>query len=96
MTIMDDTNEVLVRLTGIHKWFGDLHVLKGIDLEIREQEVVVLIGPSGSGKSTLLRTINMLEEPTDGIVWFDGNDLTHVRSDLNMARTHMANLLHFV
>jgi len=89
MTIMDDTNEVLVRLTGIHKWFGDLHVLKGIDLEIREQEVVVLIGPSGSGKSTLLRTINMLEEPTDGIVWFDGNDLTHVRSDLNMARTHM-------
>ena len=79
----------LVRLDGIHKWFGDLHVLKGIDLGIHPQEVVVLIGPSGSGKSTLLRTINMLEEPTEGQVWFDGTELTHIRTDLNEARTHM-------
>ena len=79
----------LVRLDDIHKWFGDLYVLKGIDLAILPQEVVVLIGPSGSGKSTLLRTINMLEEPTEGQVWFDGTELTHIRTDLNEARTHM-------
>ena len=79
----------LVRLDAIHKWFGDLHVLRGIDLAINPQEVVVLIGPSGSGKSTLLRTINMLEEPTEGQVWFDGTELTHIRTDLNEARAHM-------
>jgi polar amino acid transport system ATP-binding protein len=84
-----DMSEPLVRLQGVHKWFGKLHVLRGIDLEIHPQEVVVLIGPSGSGKSTLLRTINMLEEPTEGSVFFQGKDLTHIRTDLNEARTHM-------
>jgi len=79
----------LVRLENIHKWFGDLHVLRGIDLAISPQEVVVLIGTSGSGKSTLLRTINMLEEPTEGKVFFDGVELTHIRTDLNESRTHM-------
>jgi polar amino acid transport system ATP-binding protein len=53
------------------------------------QEVLVLIGPSGSGKSTLLRTMNMLEEPTEGRVFFDGVELTDIRTDLNEARTHM-------
>lgn len=79
----------MVRLEGIHKWFGSLHVLKGIDLEIVPKEVVVLIGPSGSGKSTLLRSINVLEEPTEGKVFFDGMELTDIRTDLNEARTHM-------
>lgn len=79
----------LVRLENIHKWFGDLHVLRGIDLALTPQEVMVLIGPSGSGKSTLLRTINMLEEPTEGKVFFDGTELTHIRTDLNESRTHM-------
>ena len=79
----------LVRLEGIHKWFDTLHVLKGIDLGIVPKEVVVLIGPSGSGKSTLLRTINVLEEPTEGKVFFDGMELTDIRTDLNEARTHM-------
>ena len=79
----------LVRLDGIQKWFGSLHVLQGIDLKIVPKEVVVLIGPSGSGKSTLLRTINMLEEPTEGKVFFDGMELTDIRTDLNAARTHM-------
>ena len=55
----------LVTLEGIHKWFGDLHVLKGIDVTLEEGQVVVVIGPSGSGKSTLLRCINLLEEPTE-------------------------------
>ena len=79
----------LVRLYGIHKWFGDHHVLKGIDLAIVPNEVVVIIGPSGSGKSTLLRTINLLEEPTEGRVFFDGRELTDIRTNLNEARTHM-------
>jgi polar amino acid transport system ATP-binding protein len=79
----------LVRLEGIHKWFGSHHVLRGIDLKLVPSEVVLLIGPSGSGKSTLLRTVNMLEEPTEGKVFFDGVELTDIRTDLNEARTHM-------
>jgi ABC-type polar amino acid transport system ATPase subunit len=77
----------LVRLEGIYKWFGDQCVLRGVDLAIFPGEVVVVIGPSGSGKSTLLRTINMLEEPTEGRVLFRGIDLTDVRTDLNRMRT---------
>jgi glutamine transport system ATP-binding protein len=79
----------LVRLEEIHKWFGRLHVLRGVDLTIKTQEVLVVIGPSGSGKSTLLRTINMLEEPTSGHVWFQGTDITDVRTDLDRVRTDM-------
>jgi ABC-type polar amino acid transport system ATPase subunit len=80
----------LVRLEGIHKWFGDdLHALRGIDLAIAPGEVLVVIGPSGSGKSTLLRTINMLEEPSEGKVLFEGLDLTDVRTDLDKARTNI-------
>jgi ABC-type polar amino acid transport system ATPase subunit len=79
----------LIRLDDVHKWFGDNHVLKGINLGIEPREVVVVIGPSGSGKSTLLRTINLLEEPNDGRVYFDGVELTDIRTDLNEARTHM-------
>ena len=76
----------LVRLEDVHKWFGDLHVLRGVDLAVHPGEVVVVVGPSGSGKSTLLRTINVLEEPTEGRVVFDGVDLTDVRTDLDRAR----------
>src|SRR3972149_3363024 len=79
----------LVRLDGIQKWFGDNHVLRGSALSIVPKEVVVIIGPSGSGKSTLLRTINLLEEPTEGKVFFNGVELTDIRTNLNEARTHM-------
>jgi ABC-type polar amino acid transport system ATPase subunit len=79
----------LVRLENLHKWFGDLHVLRGIDLVVRPREVLVIIGPSGSGKSTLLRTVNMLEEPTLGKVLFDGRDITDIRMNLNEVRTHI-------
>ncbi len=79
----------LVRLEGIHKWFGDLHVLKGIDVGIDPGHVVTIIGPSGSGKSTLLRCVNLLEEPTDGKVFFDGREITDIRTDLNEVRTHI-------
>jgi ABC-type polar amino acid transport system ATPase subunit len=79
----------LLRLEGIHKWFGNLHVLKGVDLEMQQRDVVVVIGPSGGGKSTLLRCVNLLEVPTLGRVWFEGNDITDIRTDLNQIRTHI-------
>ena len=82
-------DEPLVRLEGIHKWFGNLHVLKGVDISMLQRDVLVIIGPSGSGKSTLLRCVNMLETPTLGKVWFEGRDITDVRTDLNEVRTHI-------
>lgn len=78
-----------MKLEGIHKWFGDNHVLKGIDLSVYKGDVLVIIGPSGSGKSTLLRTINLLEEPTMGRVLYDGEEITDIRTNLNKVRTHI-------
>ena len=86
---MPNPDGSLVRLENIHKWFGQNHVLKGIDLTIQSRNVVVIIGPSGSGKSTLLRTINLLEEPTEGRVLFDGEEITDIRANVNQARTHI-------
>ena len=62
----------MIDIENLHKSYGDAHILKGIDLHIKEKEVVVIIGPSGSGKSTLLRCINFLEVPTEGTVAVDG------------------------
>ena len=64
--------DVMVRTEGIHKYFGDNHVLRGVDLEVRQREAVMIIGRSGSGKTTLLRCINFLEEPSAGWVEVDG------------------------
>ena len=75
----------MIDIKNLHKSFGEHEVLKGIDLHINPQEVVVIIGPSGSGKSTLLRCMNLLEEPTSGSVVVDGIDLTG-DSDINKAR----------
>jgi len=86
---MSASDGALVRLENIHKYFGDLHVLKGIDLEIERGTVLVVIGPSGSGKSTLLRTINLLEEPQEGKVIFDGRVITDIRTDLDNVRTEI-------
>jgi ABC-type polar amino acid transport system ATPase subunit len=76
--------EVVVRATGIEKYFGRNHVLRGIDLEVRRREAVMVIGRSGSGKTTLLRCLNFLEEPTSGSVEVDGlrvdADPLHARS----------------
>jgi len=71
----------LIRLEGVHKHFGQLHVLRGIDLEVHKGEVVVVIGPSGSGKSTLLRVINHLEPIDEGTIYIDGRPVYSYRID---------------
>ncbi|MGB5932816.1 MAG: amino acid ABC transporter ATP-binding protein [Anaerolineae bacterium] len=80
---------------GLHKWFGDFHVLRGVDLVIKTGEVVVICGPSGSGKSTLIRTINRLEEHEKGDIIVDGIELTHdirnvhaIRQEIGMVFQH--------
>jgi ABC-type polar amino acid transport system ATPase subunit len=78
--------KAVVEARGIHKHYGALHVLKGVDLVVAERELVFVIGPSGSGKSTLLRCLNRLEEPSSGSVVVDGVDLLDPRTDLNHAR----------
>lgn len=70
----------MISIKNLHKSFGKLHVLKGVDLEVAEKEVVVVIGPSGSGKSTLLRCINYLEEPTEGLITVDQIPLDNVEN----------------
>jgi ABC-type polar amino acid transport system ATPase subunit len=66
------TSTPIIRIQNLHKWFGNLHILKGISLDVRPGERLCIMGPSGSGKSTLLRCINCLEEPTKGMVFLDG------------------------
>ena len=77
----------MIEIRGLNKYFGDLHVLKDIDLTVEEGEKVVIIGPSGSGKSTLIRCVDCLEEPTSGEVIIDGTPLTK-KNHLEMARTY--------
>ncbi|QWT17817.1 amino acid ABC transporter ATP-binding protein [Collinsella sp. zg1085] len=81
--------DVLIAVEGLRKSFGELEVLKGINLTVAKGEVVTLIGASGSGKSTLLRCLNLLEEPDEGNVWFQGNNLTDSRCDVNALRQHI-------
>jgi len=79
----------VIKIKGLHKNFGSLEVLKGIDLHIKLGEVVVIIGPSGSGKSTLLRCINLLEDITSGTVIVDNLDLKDKNTDINFIRTEV-------
>jgi polar amino acid transport system ATP-binding protein len=77
----------VLQLEGVHKSFGDLHVLKGIDLSVERGQVVCVIGPSGSGKSTLLRCINLLEPPEAGRIFLEGKEITaHGREDIDYVR----------
>ena len=80
---------VKVKAEALHKKFGDLEVLKHIDMEVHEGEVVCLIGPSGSGKSTFLRCLNFLEEPTSGTVIVDDYNLTDKKADINKIRENI-------
>ncbi len=79
----------MIDIKNLHKSFGKLHVLRGINETINEGERVVLIGASGSGKSTLLRCLNLLEEPDQGTVIFEGTDLTAADTNLDKVRSHM-------
>ena len=80
---------VLIKTEGLEKAFGKVQVLKGITTEIHKGEVVVIIGPSGSGKSTFLRTLNLLEEPTGGKIYFEGVDITDPKININKHRQKM-------
>uniref|UniRef100_A0A7C3SP32 Amino acid ABC transporter ATP-binding protein n=1 Tax=Dictyoglomus turgidum TaxID=513050 RepID=A0A7C3SP32_9BACT len=76
----------MIKVVNLHKKFKNLHVLKGINLEVKKGEVLVIIGPSGGGKSTLLRCINRLEEPTEGEIYIDGIKITDPKIDINKIR----------
>jgi general L-amino acid transport system ATP-binding protein len=67
----------IIECRDVHKWFGDFHALRGIDMDVYPQEVIVIFGPSGSGKSTFIRTINRLEEHQRGTITVDGIELSH-------------------
>ncbi|HHW00465.1 MAG TPA: amino acid ABC transporter ATP-binding protein [Clostridiaceae bacterium] len=79
----------MIEVRGLHKHFGKLHVLKGIDASIQKGEVVVVIGPSGSGKSTFLRCLNLLEQPTEGEIIFEGINITSKENNINLYRQKM-------
>jgi polar amino acid transport system ATP-binding protein len=81
-----ENKEVLIRVENLHKSFGKLHVLRGIDQEIRKGEVVSIIGPSGGGKSTFLRCLNLLERPEEGKVFFEGDDITGIKKEKELDR----------
>lgn len=79
----------MIRLENLHKSFGDVHVLKGIDLNIDKGEIVAIVGPSGSGKSTVLRCMNLLEEPTNGKIIFEGENITDKKVNIDKIRQNI-------
>jgi polar amino acid transport system ATP-binding protein len=84
-----NANDILIDVQDLHKNFGKLEVLKGINTQIRKGEVVVVIGASGSGKSTFLRTLNLLEDPSGGSIFFDGVEITDPKVNINRHRQRM-------
>ena len=81
-----NVSDAVIRVKGLKKDFENLSVLKGVDVDIRKGDVVCVIGASGSGKSTFLRCLNLLEKPTDGIIEFNGVNLTDTKVDLDLHR----------
>ncbi|MBC6316844.1 ATP-binding cassette domain-containing protein [Listeria grandensis] len=79
----------MIKVTKLQKHFDKLEVLKGLDIEVAQGEVVVVIGPSGSGKSTFLRCLNLLEQPTGGLIEFEGTNLTDKNVNINELRQRM-------
>lgn len=80
----------MIKLEGVHKRYGEAHVLKGIDLTVSNGEKLVIIGPSGSGKSTLIRSMNLLEKPSEGKVIIDDVDITEPKAPINKIRQSVA------
>ena len=85
----DNYNGPLIRAVDVRKDFGELKVLKGINLEINKGDVVVIVGPSGSGKSTFLRCLNLLEQPTGGHIFVEGVDITDKKVNIDLHRQKM-------
>lgn len=83
------TTDVLIKVEGLKKHFGSLKALDGVTIDIQKGDVAVVIGPSGSGKSTFLRCLNLLEVPTEGAIYFEGNDITDPKCDINKHRQKM-------
>jgi polar amino acid transport system ATP-binding protein len=79
-------SQPIIRIDDLHKSFGTTEVLKGVNIEIKKGEVVVILGPSGSGKSTMLRCVNRLEEPTGGHIWFEDIEITDPKTNINEVR----------
>ncbi len=84
-----DSTDVIISIQGMHKWFGDFHVLKNIDLQVHRGERIVICGPSGSGKSTLIRCINRLEEHQQGQIIVDGIELTSDLKNIEIVRSEV-------
>ena len=81
--------DALIQVKNLGKSFGDIHVLKGVNVDIHQGDVVFVVGPSGSGKSTFLRCLNRLEEPTEGHIFFEGTDITDRRTNIDKHRQKM-------
>lgn len=88
MTVTN-AEKIMVSFKNVHKHFKDLHVINGVNLDIKQGEVVVVCGPSGSGKSTLIRTVNQLEGIQSGEIWVDGVNVADSKTDLNKIRTEV-------
>ena len=76
----------MIKVVDLHKYFGKLEVLRGINEQVNPGEVISVIGPSGSGKSTFLRCLNLLEEPTSGHIFIEGTDITAPETDVDKLR----------
>lgn len=83
---MTQEGEIIITVQEVHKWYGDYHALKGVSMEVRKGEVIVIFGPSGSGKSTFIRTINRLEDHQRGKILVDGIELSHDVSHIEQIR----------
>lgn len=86
---MTATDQTMVSIQHLEKSFGETRVLRDVNIDIKKGEVVVVLGPSGSGKSTMLRCINLLETPTGGHIFIEGQEITDPKTDINKLREHV-------